>query len=185
MTTISQRRQFLPTPPTPPPFVADAGINLAGRTLFGHRRHQGSSEPTDPGRSRDDDGGLWRRVVVGGVNAAGVEERLAGTGCLSHQSQRRSAAAARGPERRREMSRRGQFESCNIMSFWWSKRRAVGPSSSRNFPASGVRFPALVAGRRDLALASTAIVHKGPLSDPSAQSITGGTQPHGPSLAGC
>ena len=40
------------------------GINLAGRTLSGHWRRQGSSEPTDPGRSRDDNGGIL--VVAGG-----------------------------------------------------------------------------------------------------------------------
>src|SRR5690242_1676909 len=60
-------------------------------------RHQGSSEPTDPGRSWDDNGGTLAAGGGGGVNAAGVEERLDGTGNLRISP----SAAARRPERHR------------------------------------------------------------------------------------
>ena len=70
------------------------GINLAGRTLSGHWRHQGSSEPTDPGRSRDDNGGPWRRVVV--VVSSGWGRRTSRREWQpSHQSQRGSSEATR------------------------------------------------------------------------------------------
>ena len=73
------------------------GINLAGRTLSGHWRHQGSSEPTDPGRSRDDNGGPWRRVVV--VVSSGWGRRNVSTGLAAFASvpapQRGSSEATR------------------------------------------------------------------------------------------
>ena len=96
----------------------------------------------------------------GGVNAAGVEEHLDGTGRL-RISPSATARRQRGDANGVEDVAEGRFEPCNVMSLWWSKSRAVGPPSSLNFPASGCQASRFIwrCGERNESLARAAMLH--------------------------